>query len=305
MAIEKPLYLQPSSGDAAIQYSAQQVRAGLLGAIFSREGVLDKDAGHLRVTQRALGANMSVDVAAGRCAIFGDDISDQGSYVCTNTTPVNLTVPAPPASGSRIHRIVARVRDKLANGVWTQYDWTIQLLEDTGSGTPELPNSAINLALVTVTSSATSVVNANIDDSVRKRASVGTPWLTGNLLEAGIHAAYGGRDSTRPLTYQKSPDGFVTLSGFIRRTGGTIGVTGGQIYAFDGTATQVGETPILPAEIRPSGIRDVTMMTREGPCNLAVYPSGTASFRYYNSVTLTTNLSWFSFDNCTYRANAF
>lgn len=305
MALETPLYMQPASGDSAIQYSARQDRAGLLSSVFSREGVLDKDAGHLLVSQRSAGANMSVDVAAGRCAIFGDDISDQGTYLCTNTTPVNVTVPTRPASGSRTHRVIARVRDKLSNGVWSGYDWTIELLADTGSGTPAQPNTAITLATVTVSSSATSVTNAMISDS-RLRSSVGSPWLTGNMLESGLHSSYGGRDATRPLTWTKNPDGWVFLSGFVRRSGATTNAAGGTIYPFDGSGTDMsGTAPVLPVEARPSGTRDVAMMTREGPTNLAIYANGAMSFRYYSGITLTQNLSWFSFDGVSFRASAF
>lgn len=308
MALETPLYMQPASGDSAIQYSARQDRAGLLSSVFSREGVLDKDAGHLLVSQRSAGANMSVDVAAGRCAIFGDDISDQGTYLCTNTTPVNVTVPTRPASGSRTHRVIARVRDKLSNGVWSGYDWTIELLADTGSGTPAQPNTAITLATVTVSSSATSVTNSMISD-LRTRSSVGTPWLTGNMIESGFHADYGARDSTRPLTWTKNPDGWVFLAGWIRRSGGTTNVAAGGIYNFDASAGGPGTgAAILPPEARPTGTRDVTMMTREGPTNLAIYANGSMSFRYYTATTINgagASATWFSFDGISFRANAY
>ena len=72
---------------------------------------------------------------------------------------------SPPVSGSRTHRVVAQVRDKLHNSTsWSTYEWTIDVLEDTGSGTPALPNSAISLALVTVAAGQTSVTDSNIQD---------------------------------------------------------------------------------------------------------------------------------------------
>lgn len=304
MALLKPLYMEAASGDPAISYSAALDRLGLLGAMFSREGVLDKDAGHLRVTQRSAGANFSVDVAAGRCSIFGDDVSDQGTYVCINTTPVNLTVPAKPASGSRIHRVVARVRDKNANGVWSGYDWTIELLADTGSGTPALPNTAITLALVTVTSSTVSVTSGNIADQ-RSRSTVGTAYQTGDMLSAGINSAYGGRDLTRPLTWARSPDGWVYLAGFLRRSGGTVGIVNGNIYNFDGTASIGSGAAMLPADARPTGIRDFVGMTDNGPVNYAVYQNGSMSFRFNFNSNLVQNQTWFSFDGCSFRASSF
>ena len=309
MALLKPIFMQAASGDSAITYSAQEIRAGLVSSIFSREGVLDKDAGHLRVTQRAAGANMSVDVAAGRCAIVGDDISDQGTYVCSNTTPVNLTVPTRPASGSRVHRVVARLRDKLSNGSWSSYEWVLEILADTGSGTPALPNSAITLALITVTSSTTSITTASNISDQRDRSSVGTPWLVGSLLEQALHTVYAGRDTSRPLTWTKNPDGWVTLAGWFRRgpiAGADAGVAAQTFWNFNGVDFSAA-LPLLPPEARPTGIRDVTMMTSEGPMHLAIQPDGRVQQRYRTAQTLTqgANGSWFSFDSITFRAFPF
>lgn len=300
MAFVTPLYLKSGVGDPAITYSAQQDRAGLLGTIFSREGVLDKDANHLKVSQRGLGANLSVDVAAGRCAIMGDDVADQGTYVCHSTTVVNLSLNKP-ASGTYTHRIIARVRDKLANGVWAGYDWLVEVLPDVGSGTPSTPNSAISLATVAVSSTATSIVDANVTDT-RSRASVGTPALTGNMIASGIHSGYGGRDATRPLTWSKNPDGWVQLAGWIRRSDPNTAISANTTYWFDGAS---GANPLLPADARPAGIRDFIGMTSSGYVHFAVYTSGAMSFRFNYNTTLVQNVTWFSFDNCMFRANAF
>lgn len=288
MALETPLYMQPASGDSAIQYSARQDRAGLLSAIYSREGVLDVDAGQLRVTQRSAGANMSVDVAAGRCAIFGDDVSDQGTYVCNNTTPVNLSVPARPASGSRTHRVIARVRDKLANGVWTTYDWTIEVLVDSGSGVPSVPNSAISLATVTVTSSSTSVTNAMITDS-RPRATVGTPALTGAVAPFG--GWYG--NASNPPRYSVTPDGLVLLSGVIYRgSGGTFTAAGATYYEF---AT-------LPAAIRPQAGRLLPILAQAFRSGVAQFNTdGIVKFAFPSSQTVTQDVFWLSLDGLAYR----
>lgn len=306
MALLTPLYMEAAPGDPAIPYSAALDRAGLLGAVFSREGVLDKDANHLRVTQRAEGANFSVDVAPGRCAIFGDDISDQGTYVCISTTPVNLSLPAKPASGSRTHRVVARIRDKSANGVWTTYDWSIEVLADTGSGTPALPNSAIDLATVVVRDNAVSVTNANIGDR-RARASVGTAALTGNMLEAGLHSGWGQRDATRPLTWSKTPDGWVMLSGWFRRSGPTRNVTTNTTYSFDAdlTINNPFANPVLPEEARPSGFRDCIGLTSNGYVHYTVRNNGVMTFRFNYNTSIAQGLTWFTLDGCSFRANAF
>jgi len=305
MALLKPLYMAAAEGDPPIPYTAQMDRAGLLSSVFSREGVLNKDGGQLRVTQRGLGAAMSVDVAAGWCAIAGDDISDQGTYVCVSTTTQSLDIPAPPASGSRQHRVVAQVRDKLSNGSWEVYDWTPVLVADTGTGLRPEPPSAITLAIVTVPANALAITNAMIGDE-RKRSSVGTPWQTGSWLAAGVHENYGGRDPSRPLSWVRTPDGWVFLSGWFRRSGPTNSLVANTVYYLDGQPASGGSPqPVLPPDARPTGIRDFIGLTSNGFVHYAVWPSGRISFRFNYNTQLVQNQTWFSFDNCSFRANSF
>lgn len=159
--------MQASGGDSALTYSGLDIRS-VIDALFSTEGVVG--TGALAVTQRGAGATMSVDIAAGFCVITGDDTTTQGKYLCQSTAVANVAIPSPPVSGSVIHRVIARVKDKTHNGTWSTYEWTLECLEDTGSGTPALPASAISLALVTVASTDTSVLDAKINGSVRATA---------------------------------------------------------------------------------------------------------------------------------------
>lgn len=161
MTLQRPLFQQAAGGDTPFSYAAVATRQ-MYDMAYATEGVVNLG---LQVTQRGAGANMSVDVAAGSCVIIGDDVSGQGKYLCVNDAgALNVVVPAAPVSGTRIHRVVARIKDKLHNGAWTTYEWTVELLADTGSGTPALPASAISLARVTVVSGQVTVVNANITD---------------------------------------------------------------------------------------------------------------------------------------------
>lgn len=167
MTLHRPIFMQAASGDPDLEYSAQDTRS-LLDALLVAEGVvgdnftLEGSGGGLAVTQRGAGASMSVDVAAGKCFITGDDVTAQGKYLCVSDATVNVTVPAAPGSGTRVHRVIARVKDKLHNGAWSTYEWTPDLLTDTGSGTPALPASAITLATVSVTVGQVSVLNQHI-----------------------------------------------------------------------------------------------------------------------------------------------
>lgn len=173
MVLKKPLYMQAASGDTEITYSALDWRSFLHGLVRT-DGVMRPDtvAGGLKVSQRAAGANFSVDVAPGRCIIEGDSVADQGKYFCWSTDVVNVVVPAPPASGDRIHWVVARLYDKLHDG-GTAYDWAIELIEDTGSGA-SVPSSAIPLAQVAVSAGQASVTDTNIADQRSNAPLIGS-----------------------------------------------------------------------------------------------------------------------------------
>lgn len=292
MPIEKPLLLQPVTGDTTIQYSARELRSGLLGALYSREGVWDLRGGHLKVTQRGQGANMTVDVAPGRAAVFGDDASDQGAYSVNSTTTLNLSIPAPSSSSSRTHRIILRVRDRSENGSWAAntYDAVLQVQADTSAATA-LPPTAIALATVTTPANASSVTTAMIGD-LRDRSSVGTAAVDGSM--GAFYSGFAANDATRPCRWSVNPDGWVQLSGFLRW------VDPDSTYGAWVQQT-MGGTPLNDPAIRPPGIRDFCAATSWGPTHLAVYPNGAMFFRYPNAVTLRQNQSWFSFDGCFYR----
>lgn len=163
MSLLLPFPTQAVTGDTVPDYTAVDMRM-FVNAIYSNEGVVGSDS--LIVSQKAGGTNSSVDVSAGQAVISCDTVTfanGPGLYLVTSTAVVNVPVPAAPSSGTRIHRIVARITDKGAsNG--TTYQWAPVLLEDTGGGTPAVPNSAVHLALVTRVHGDSSVVNAKINN---------------------------------------------------------------------------------------------------------------------------------------------
>lgn len=213
MTLVTPLWMQAGIGDADVEFSALNDRL-LIGELLS-EGVLG--VGALKVSQRAAGANMSVDVAAGVAVIDGDDVPEQGSYMVASTAVENLVIPAPPGSGSRTHRIVAQIRDKLHNsGDWSTYDWALQVLEDTGSGTPALPDSAITLALVTVQNTDTTVE----DD--------------GGIVDGRAQAAFSGGGG-RVYSLMSADDPNITTSVTLANTGLAVNVAAGRKYEVRGT----------------------------------------------------------------------
>jgi hypothetical protein len=177
MTLHVPIWLQPASGDAALNFSAQELRqmtrALLTNAtgVGGQQGVLT--ASNFTVTQRAAGANLSVDVASGLAFVVGDDVTSQGTYQVWNDATINVVTPNPPGSGTQVHRLILQVQDKLSYGVWTGYQAALTILADTGSGTPAEPNSAITLAFISISSVQTSVQNAQITDYRQRVGPIG------------------------------------------------------------------------------------------------------------------------------------
>ncbi len=289
MTLMTPLWMQPAAGDAAVPYSAAQDRSQLLSAVFATAGVLDIDAGQLAVVQRGAGANFSVDIAAGRAAIRGTDTSDQGTYVVNNSTVKNRTVPSPPASGTRNHRVIARIRDKLHNSAFAVYDWEIQVLTDTGTGLPALPASAISLARVAVAAGQASVTNANITD-LRSRASVGTPARVGLI---GYASGWGPIAGLPEPSWHVNADGWVMLAGMVRRNGATFTASPGINY----------QCAVLPPEVRPLENRNFPGATQRGLAQLLTQANGLTFFGITGSPSITQNETWVSLDSCSYRIN--
>ena len=193
-----PLWSQMGS------YSAADDRR-LIQATFN-DGVIDVD--DLRVSPRAEGPNMSVDIAPGHVVIPGRDQADQGRYLCPLAQRVNLPVPAGPAAGQ--HRrdwIIASVDE--GDGVTVEPTWTlgvyrgtpgITLTEPPWTAADPWPASASVLAFITPIGANTSRITGEeiVDARVRTRpASVGhfrTYYvrLPGEIRPGGEFERWGG-----------------------------------------------------------------------------------------------------------------
>ncbi len=133
------------------------------------EGVIG--VSDLAVTQRAAGANMSVDVAAGVAWVKGDTATDQPAYRVRNDAAVNLTVSTANATNPRIDVVVAEVLDAAFTG--SSNLWRLRVITGTAAASPAVPTipaTAMPLAQIAVAANATSVVTANISD-LRQPAS--------------------------------------------------------------------------------------------------------------------------------------
>lgn len=176
MTLHTPTWLQAGS------YSGDADRS-LIDALYVNGGVIA--GGDLLVTQRGSGANMSVDVAAGKVVVVGTDVSGQNKYLCWSDAVTNVPIATAPGTGLfRIDLIVATVRDSDAIG-GSNNDWIIQRVAGTAGSSPivpAIPASSTILAQVHVGPNVTSIVTANCTDL---RAFIG-PTFTPRRVLAGV-----------------------------------------------------------------------------------------------------------------------
>lgn len=180
------------------------------GAGASEGVILDTD---LRVTQRAGGAGMAVDVAAGEARVQGDNVARQGLYHVVQTTALTgateLTVTSNASGNPRIDSVFLRVYDDLYDGSGFNKA-TAYVQAGTPSagatltnrtGAPALPSSTMLLADILVASGAASIANAVISDK-RSASQTVVPFATALpatppdgyevALQVDTAAAYGG-----------------------------------------------------------------------------------------------------------------
>lgn len=204
MVLESPLYMQANA------YTAKQDRSVL--ALLAGEGVVTQGA--LAVSVRSEGANMSVDVAAGKAIVVGDDQSGQGSYLCNSTSKVNLPVGAAPGSNSRIDLVILRVRDGDVTG-GAANDFVLEVVPGAVAVAPvpaALPASAIALGHVLVAAGTLSVTASMLTDvrDVAPRTAIfdpSSPTVSPSEYPSGLTfgqvAAGGGWPVTGTVTTHK------------------------------------------------------------------------------------------------------
>lgn len=205
---ERPLWLGVLPEDAepdgpfpnGIQYSARDWRQLIDAAL--DEGALG-DAG--LVTQRAAGANASVDINGGLIVVKGETAAEQGKYTQRIDDDLNFTdLPGTPSSGTRHHLLYVKTNDP-QSGVGTIYQSEILIAQDTGGGRPATPANSMPLAEVRRVAGQPSVLDNDITD-LRPLARNGV---------AGFFEFYGGNGQEVPRNSVRhyAPFGVRNVSG--------------------------------------------------------------------------------------------
>lgn len=151
MTKELPLWLQ------GVKYPARLDRF-FIEEVMRRQNRVFRG---LQVTQRAAGANFSVDVSPGSFALLGNSQVDQGMYFARSTAIENITGASFPATpgANRTDTVIVHVNDPNAGGA-TGDNWTIEVIP----GGTALPTNCLALATIARTPTEPSIQNAAITD---------------------------------------------------------------------------------------------------------------------------------------------
>lgn len=180
MAFHTPLWQQNED------YTAAEDR----GVFALAPGVGPLSPDDLVVSQRATGANLSVDVSAGR-AIIPAATAARGRYLVHSDAVENVPLgTAPGAGSSRIDRIIARVHDTEYDGPGDGDEWYLQVVPGTPAASPTVPAmpagvSAVELARVAVGESVVAISDGDITD----RRSFASPvvYLADSVMPVAGH----------------------------------------------------------------------------------------------------------------------
>jgi hypothetical protein len=145
-------------------HPAEGLRRMLLTMTDGAEGYYA--TGDLLVSEKAGGADMSVDVAAGRAWVLGTEDTFQGVYHIENRLLTNVVVSAADSSDPRIDLLVAKIEDANYSGSLSL--WSLAVVTGTPAGSPSAPTQPANsllLGTIAVAASAASIVDANITDN--------------------------------------------------------------------------------------------------------------------------------------------
>ena len=160
MALETPKWLQ------AGVYSARLDRH-VIEELFRRQNRVIRG---LQITQRAAGANFTVDISAGSAVVIGTTQADQGGYVVRNTAVFSLAVPVTPAA-ARTDSIYLSINDPNAGGPAGDNAAFVYVV----SGA-QAPTDSLLLATVARAPAESAILNAAIVD---KRPLGEWSWTVG------------------------------------------------------------------------------------------------------------------------------
>lgn len=194
MSLVTPEYLQTKT------YTAMRDRLTLMHGGAIQPGVWD--AGDFKITQRAAGANLTMDVATGYALVPANDSGNAGLYHIQNDASLNTGTGAANGHATlpRIDQAILTVNDTTSGGDATDTP-SVTILGGTATsgatldnrtGATALPTGAIRLADILMPAASTTIATANIRDR--------RPWARGfNRMILGGATLYTTASATMAL----------------------------------------------------------------------------------------------------------
>jgi hypothetical protein len=160
-------------------------------------------AGDFAVSQRAAGANMSVDIAAGRAFVEPGDVARQGIYTAWMGSAYNTSSDggyvwtAADATNPRIDLLCIDLRDTDFSGAYTGFKFRV--IDGTPNASashqlattywPAIPTGCVPLAAIRVPATATTLTTANITN-LNPIGGVRQPYIKNSTAETTTSATY-------------------------------------------------------------------------------------------------------------------
>jgi len=268
-------------------HPAEEVRRWIMATGNDQEGIFT--SGELLVSEKSGTPDLSVDVAAGRCLILGDEDTYQGAYFCDNRGVTNLAIATADGSNPRIDLVVAKVQDSEYSGATDA--WSLAVVTGAAAGSPSVPatpDSAIPLAQVAVAAAAGSIVDANITDVRVLMENVSTLDARLTTAESDITTAEGNiTTNASDITTLEDDTAAISRSGttttitdttLVDVNAATIVLDGATVNVDGSTAVNIG--PSTTVDIDGTAINldsdDITVGEGSGACEFEMASGNTA-----------------------------
>jgi hypothetical protein len=278
-----------SDGAGAVTYTANNWRT-LLTNLFS-EGILGSDS--FEVSERAAGANMTLDVTAGVAVLEGDDAAGQGNYLVEASETLGaFTIDTADATNPRIDRVGIQLNDPSEGGS-SGRNSTFVVVKGTAAASPSaptLPDSFLELAQVTVPAGATSIEDADITDTrelanLTHQDQVGETAATADTVvrrDESSRIRVADPTSTNHAANKQWVDAQLLPAGSTLDSGKIIyRKVADMVHVWTTSAGSTGSVS-LPAGYRPSA-------TIAAPCNSLANGPGNVAISSAGAITVTLN----------------
>lgn len=247
-------------------------------------------SGDYAVTEH-VAANMSVNVAAGKCWVPGTSTAAQSQYFVYNDAVVNPAITASDVTNPRIDKIVLRIKDSAYAGVGDEA--VLEVVAGTAEagatlanrkGAAATPASSLVLAYVLVPAKATSIVAANIENVATQFSFAGAVSQKSIIAaeQERVNAAFGTLPTPDEVIVTLPENGLIAVAYQAQWASTQISGEAGKAALFLGAnqlkiQTQDNTGPVVQEASTHNAPGSIFQALSTGPLGLATGPSVASS----------------------------